>query len=82
MSLVVHLSEELSRRVEAVAAERNQSPEQVAVEAIEAQLPNRRRLNFVGMGHSGHPAGAERLKELRRELATKKLADLDRSAEG
>jgi predicted transcriptional regulator len=35
MSLVVHVPEELARRVEAVAAERGVSAEQVAVEAIE-----------------------------------------------
>jgi predicted transcriptional regulator len=82
MSLVVHLSEELSRRVEEIAAERNQSPEQVAVEAIEAQLPARRRLKFIGMGHSGQPEGSENLKELRREAVIGRLAGLDHSAEG
>lgn len=37
-TLVVHLPEELSRRVEEVAAQRGVSPEQVAVEAIEDRL--------------------------------------------
>jgi len=39
VSVTVHLPEELSRRLEAVAAERGVSPEQLAVEVIEAQLP-------------------------------------------
>ncbi len=57
MSLVVHLPEELARRVEAVAAGRDQSPEQVAIDAIEAQLPARRRLSFSGVGSSGASGG-------------------------
>ena len=38
MRLVVHLPEDLARRLEAAAAERGLSPEEVAVEAIEASL--------------------------------------------
>lgn len=81
MSLVVHLPEELARRVEAVAAERHVSPEQVAVEAIEAQLPARRRLGFIALGHSGGPGRSERIAELRQELADDKLAEHRRSGE-
>lgn len=82
MSLVVHLPEDLARRVEAVAAQRHLSPEQVAVEAIEAQLPGRPRLGFIGLGHSGRPDLSEHLGELRHELAEDKLAEHRRSAEG
>jgi predicted transcriptional regulator len=57
VSLIVHLPEELSSRVEALAAARHQSPEQVAVEAIEAQLPARRRLSFSGVGSSRPDSG-------------------------
>jgi hypothetical protein len=69
MTLVVHLSEELSHRIEAVAAERGVDPEQVAVEAIEAQLPRTRRFAFIGVGHSGRGDLSARVKELRREVA-------------
>lgn len=57
VSLTVRLPDELARRVEAVAAARNQSPEEVAVEAIEAQLPAGRRLSFSGVGSPGPGAG-------------------------
>lgn len=82
MSLVVHLPEELARRVEAVAAERHVSPEQVALQAIEAQLSVRRRLGFIGLGHSGRTDLSEHVSELRHELAEEKLAEHRRSAGG
>lgn len=82
MSLVVHLPEELARRVEAVAAERGLSPEQVVVDAVDAQIPTRRRLGFVGLGHSGRGDLSERVKELRSEVAAERLADERRSAQG
>ena len=72
MSLVVHLPEELARRLEAAAAERGVSPEQVAVEAIEARLPARRRLSFIGIGHSG---GTESVAERHREIIREHFAD-------
>jgi putative protein kinase ArgK-like GTPase of G3E family len=81
MSLVVHLPEELARRVEAVAAERHVTPEQVAVEAIEAQLPARRRLGFIGLGHSGGAGMSERIADLRKELADDKLAEHRRAGQ-
>jgi hypothetical protein len=73
VSLVVHLPEELSRRVEAVAAERGTSAEQVAVEAIEAQLPARRRLSFSGVGSSG-PGGGD-IGRRHREVIAEAFAD-------
>ena len=63
VTLVVHLPDELARRVEALAAEREQSPEQVALEAIEAQVPARRSLSFSGAGSSGQADIARRHKE-------------------
>jgi hypothetical protein len=74
MTLVVRLPEELSRRLEELAAERGVNPEQIAVEAIEAQVPARRRLSFIGMGHSGRGDLSERVNELRREVADERLA--------
>ncbi|MHB1713084.1 MAG: ribbon-helix-helix domain-containing protein [Acidimicrobiales bacterium] len=66
MSMIVHLPDELARRVEAVAATRDLTPEQVAVEAIDAQLPARRRLNFSGVGSPGSGRGdiARRHREI------------------
>ena len=69
VSLVVHLPEELARRVEQVAAERHQSPEQVAIDAIDAQLPSppeagRRRLAFAGIGASSSGRGAAAADEM------------------
>lgn len=72
MSLVVRLPEELARRVEAVAAQRHQSPEQVALDAIDAQLPAPRRLSFIGIGASG---GAEAVAERHREIIAEHFAD-------
>lgn len=73
MSTVVHLPEDLARRVEAVAAQRRQSPEQVAIEAIEAQLPARRRLSFSGIGSSG--AGGGDIARRHREIIAEAFAD-------
>ncbi|MGH9165735.1 MAG: hypothetical protein ACRDZW_09515 [Acidimicrobiales bacterium] len=73
MSLVVHLPEALARRVEAVAAARDQSPEQVALDAIEAQLPARRRLSFSGVGSSG-PGGGD-IARRHREVMAEHFAD-------
>ena len=76
MSLVVHLPEEPALRVEAVAAERGTSPEQVVVEAIEAQMPAPRRLSFSGVGSSGPDGGAigRRHRKVISELFTDKSA--------
>ncbi|HUZ84116.1 MAG TPA: hypothetical protein VMU66_05440 [Gaiellales bacterium] len=73
MSLVVHLPEELARRVEAAAAARGVPAEQVALEAIDAQLDThlgvsaasgRRRLAFASIGASGSARGAAEADEL------------------
>lgn len=82
MSLVVHLPKELARRVETVAAERGVSPEQVVVDAVDAQLPARRRLGFIGLGHSGQGDLSERVKDLRTVVADERLADEHRTAQG
>jgi len=76
MSFSVQLPDELARRVEAVAADRQVSPEEVALEAIEAQLPRRRRLSFSGVGSSGATGRdlARRHRELRAESSSLKSA--------
>src|ERR1700736_210342 len=63
MSLPLRLPDDLSERLAAEAAARHQSPEQVAVEAIEAALPVR-RLSFSGIGASGPSRGGAEADEL------------------
>lgn len=75
MTLVVHLPDDLARRVSAIAAERGVDAEQVAVEAIEAQLPAKYSLPFTGVGRSGRGDLSSRIKELRHEVAQERLAD-------
>jgi hypothetical protein len=63
MAMTVPLPDDVARRLAAEAERRGVSPEQVAVEAIEAQLPpeapegpEKRRLSFAGIGASGDTA--------------------------
>lgn len=76
MSLTVHIPDELARRVSEVAQTRRVDPEQVALEAIEAQLPVRRRLGFSGVGASGFRGGdiARRHREVIAESVASKSA--------
>lgn len=77
MTLTVHLPDELARRLEALAAARGKSPEEVALEAIEARVPPRRRLSFSGVGSSGQRDVARRHKEVIAEhFAAKTAKDL------
>jgi predicted transcriptional regulator len=64
MSLTVHVPDELADRLTAAAVARHQSPEQVALEAIEAALPVRRRLSFAAIGRSGGGRGGAEADEL------------------
>jgi hypothetical protein len=55
MTLTVHLSAELAAALEAEAARRGQSADQVAAELLAERLPQpgaRRRLAFAGIGSS------------------------------
>jgi plasmid stability protein len=55
MTLTVHLPRELAAALEAEAARRGQSADQVAADLLAAQLPAsgaRRRLAFAGVGSS------------------------------
>ncbi len=56
MTLTVHLPGELAAALEAEAARRGQSTDQVAADLLAAQLPppghRRRRLAFAGVGSS------------------------------
>lgn len=64
MSLTVHVPDELAERLTAAAAARRRSPEQVALEAIDAALPSRRRLSFSAIGRSGKAGGGAQADEL------------------
>jgi len=68
MSLTVHLPSELAAALEAEAARRGQSPDQVAVELLAAQLPplgrRRRRLAFAGVGSSSSGRNAADADEM------------------
>jgi len=82
MSLVVHVPEELARRVEAVAAERGVSAEQVAVEAIKERLgidgPRQQVPSFIGIGASGtaEPIGGRHREIIRQHFADKTARDV------
>lgn len=80
----IEIDDEVAARVAEVAAERGVAPEQLAGEAV-AERFGRRRLGFIGLGHSGSADGSQRVRQLRAELADEKLqrmADERRIAEG
>ena len=83
---MVHLPDELARRLEAEAARRGVSVDDLAVEALEgrygktALIPDGERAAalaaFIGCGDSGDPGWASRdIHELRAEAAARKLAE-------
>jgi len=89
--MTVNLPDDVARRLAAEAARRGITPEQVALEAIEAQFPaegterparpqpGRERFGFIGLGDSG-PGGGDigrRHDEILREhFATKTARDV------
>lgn len=73
MSLTVRIPDELARRLAEVAEARHKAPEQVAIEAIEAQLPARRKLSFSAIGSSGARGGD--IGRRHREVLAESLAD-------
>ena len=68
MSLVVRLPEDLAARVEASAAQRGVSAEQIVAEAVAAHLPARGGTDpleaFIGSGSSGRGDLARRHREI------------------
>jgi predicted transcriptional regulator len=78
VSLTVHLPEDLSRRVEEAAARRHQTPEEVALEAIAAQLPagpvEDSLEAFIGSGRSGRGDLARSHREVLAESVADKTA--------
>ena len=65
--MTVELPDEVADRVADLASERGVSPEAVARELLEAQLPPQPNgaPDFIGVGHSGRGDISERVKELR-----------------
>lgn len=80
--ITIELPDDVAARVAAAAAEAGVAPEELAGRVVATSFPPRRRLGFIGMGHSGSGDLSGRVKELCRELADEKLADERRSAEG
>ena len=74
--LTIELDDEVAKRLVDAAAERGVAAEAVAAEAVSERFPARRRLSFVGMGHSGGAGLSGRVRELRREMAGEKLAGM------
>jgi hypothetical protein len=71
VSLVVKLPEDLAARVEAAAAKRGVSAEEVVAEAVAAHLPSDDSdplEAFIGSGSSGRSDLARRHREIRAEL--------------
>jgi hypothetical protein len=69
VSVVVHLPEELAARIEAVAAKRGVSPDEVVAEMLAAQLPAEDALEgFIGSGASGRGDLARRHRQIRAEM--------------
>ena len=66
MSLTVHLPGDLAAALEAEAARRGQTPDQVAAELLAVQLPSRghRRLAFAGVGSSSSGQNAADADEM------------------
>ncbi|MGH9149291.1 MAG: hypothetical protein ACRD0F_03025 [Acidimicrobiales bacterium] len=73
--LTIELDDEVARRVLDAAAERGLGAEAVAAEAVSERFAPRRRLGFIGMGHSGRADLSGRVRQLRRETAEEKLAE-------
>lgn len=75
MALTVQLPDEIAARVQAAAADRGVSADEVVVEAVRAQLPGHETLKaFIGVGASGDRRPFE-IHDARRKLAERKFAD-------
>lgn len=84
--LTIEVPDDVAERMRAAAAERGVATETVAGEVLVEQFPPRRKLGFIGLGHSGNTDTSRRVKELRKELADQKFAEMTeerpRSADG
>lgn len=75
MSVVVHLPDELARRLEAAAAQRGVSPDELAAEVLDAHVPGQRHFSFAGVGASGQTDVSERHEEIIRESYRRKTSE-------
>jgi len=65
--LHVRIPEEVADRYTNEAAERHTAAEDLAAQVLVDHAPGKRRLRFVGIGHSGQPDAAARSEEILRE---------------
>ncbi len=71
--LRVVLPDEIAERLASEAAQRGTSAENVAAEVLHLHVPGtahapvKRRLRFIGIGHSGQPDAAARSEEILQE---------------
>lgn len=74
VTVPVTLPDHVAQRLLAEAARRGVTPEQLAAEMLDAQLPGDDALEaFIGSGHSGRSEPLD-LHEARREAADRRLA--------
>lgn len=72
MTLTVNLPEDLAARLAAEATRRGIMVDDVLAEMVAAGLPSRRRLSFIGIGHSG---GSESVAEGHRDIIRAHFVD-------
>jgi len=72
VTLTVNLPEELAARLADEATRRGITVDDVLAEMVAAGLPVRRRLSFIGIGHSG---GGEAVAERHQEIIRAHFAD-------
>jgi hypothetical protein len=65
--LRVVVPDEIAGRLASEAAERHMAPEDLAAQVLVDHVPGKRRLRFIGIGHSGQPDAAARSEEILRE---------------
>ena len=70
----IEVPDDVAERVAGVAAERGVAPEELAGEVVVEQFAERRKIGFIGIGHSGRGDLSRRVKELRREAFANKTA--------
>jgi len=70
--VTLNLPGELAARLAAEADRRGISPDEVLADIVAAGLPPRRRLSFIGIGHSG---GREAVSERHEEIIRAHFAD-------
>jgi len=65
--LRVIVPEDVADRYTNEAVERHMAPEDLAAQVLVDHAPGKRRLRFIGIGHSGQPDAAAQSEEILRE---------------